>query len=313
MSHLIGNNIWQKILSYLESCKLCDYYYLLRIVRVIPIVYYTSLEKSYAKACMINAILQFPSSKKCCICLENVREYDKCSNDKCTDGIFCLICLDKMTINQKRKCSICTLGTTFLQKKCSICRRIKINGCKKWTFRYPKKSVPFKLTDFEFPINLKENKQLGNNTIENNAIVECSNVEINYPDYLEVSCPKKNNKGKNKKVKNYEGKNKGKNYRGKNKKVKNSERILRKKKWKINRNKKRFTKSYTQNEYNIYENPNYNSVTFVKNVTSLLVGDTFYEDVIDPHGRFPRKRPPGPDPFSEYMEGRLMCYWQWKE
>ncbi len=284
MSHLICNTVWQKILSYLESCKLCDYYYLLRIVRIIPIFYYTNLEKSYAEAvCMSNMTFIF-EQKKCCICLENVKEYDKCSNDKCTDGIVCLICIDKMTIKQKRKCSICTLKTTFLQEKCSICRRLEIDGLKIWTFRYPKKPSPFKLTDFEFHKNLKEieNKPLENKPLENNTIVECSNEEINYPYYLEVSYPTKNKKGKNKKGKNKKGK-KGKNKKGKkgkNKKGKNSQRILRKKKWKIDRNKNRFTKNYWKRN-NLSEDFNYNRTTFITGTErnySYTFGSSYGED-----------------------------------
>lgn len=63
-----------------------------------------------------NKILPISSSKKCCICLEITKRYKKCPNDKCTDGIYCLTCLNKMTLNQKKKCSICSLETNFLKK-----------------------------------------------------------------------------------------------------------------------------------------------------------------------------------------------------
>ncbi len=63
-----------------------------------------------------NKILPISSSKKCCICLEITKRYKKCPNDKCTDGIYCLTCLNKMTLDQKKRCSICRQETNFLKK-----------------------------------------------------------------------------------------------------------------------------------------------------------------------------------------------------
>ncbi len=204
MSHLLCNNLWQNILSYLEYYKIYDYYYSLRIAGLIPIFYYIDPGKSYAKT---------------------------------------------LTFRYPKRRLIYYLENSYVKS-----RLVKL-----WTFRYTKKPFPFEFTDFEFPNNLKEikNKQLENNypDLENNTISKCSNVKIIYTDYLEVSCPKKNKKNKNYKGKNSKSKDKkGKNYKSKDKKGKNikrSERFLRKKKWKIDRSKKRFTKINTNNEYNI--------------------------------------------------------------
>ena len=69
-----------------------------------------------------NKILPISSSKKCCICLEVTKRYKKCPNDKCTDGIYCLTCLNKMTLDQKKRCSICRQETNFIEKN----KKIKI-------------------------------------------------------------------------------------------------------------------------------------------------------------------------------------------
>ena len=44
---------------------------------------------------------------KCCICYENKKKYIKCSNEKCNDGVICLVCVNKMSDKQKEKCPIC--------------------------------------------------------------------------------------------------------------------------------------------------------------------------------------------------------------
>ena len=44
---------------------------------------------------------------KCCICMENKKEYIQCTNEKCTDGVICLKCLKHMTQEQKDICQIC--------------------------------------------------------------------------------------------------------------------------------------------------------------------------------------------------------------
>lgn len=68
---------------------------------------------------------------QCCICLDIKKKYIICSNEKCTDGIICLSCIKKMSIQQLNQCPICRVKMdTFIIKKSgsSVIKKRNIHG-----------------------------------------------------------------------------------------------------------------------------------------------------------------------------------------
>ena len=47
------------------------------------------------------------NNKECCICMNISNNCVICTNPKCSDGIICLKCLNKMNDSQKNHCQIC--------------------------------------------------------------------------------------------------------------------------------------------------------------------------------------------------------------
>ena len=68
----------------------------------------------------------------CCICLEPKKKYIICSNEKCDDGIICLSCIKKMSIQQLNQCPICRVKMdTFIMKKSrnNVVKKRNIHNC----------------------------------------------------------------------------------------------------------------------------------------------------------------------------------------
>lgn len=51
--------------------------------------------------------ISITQAAKCCICYEYKNSYKVCTNQKCSDGIICFDCLEKMDSTQKEMCQIC--------------------------------------------------------------------------------------------------------------------------------------------------------------------------------------------------------------
>ena len=61
--------------------------------------------------------ISITQTRQCCICYEFKKDYKTCANVKCSDGIICYKCLEKMDTNQKKICPICrTKMDTFKSK-----------------------------------------------------------------------------------------------------------------------------------------------------------------------------------------------------
>ena len=58
------------------------------------------------KSCKVFPI-SITQAAKCCVCYQFKKEYKVCTNQKCSDGIICYDCLDKMDSSQKEMCQIC--------------------------------------------------------------------------------------------------------------------------------------------------------------------------------------------------------------
>lgn len=57
---------------------------------------------------------------KCCVCYEYKNDYKVCTNQKCSDGIVCYDCLEKMDSSQKEMCQICRTKMDVFQNKVKI-------------------------------------------------------------------------------------------------------------------------------------------------------------------------------------------------
>lgn len=68
--------------------------------------------------------------QNCCVCYEKKDKIIRCINLKCTDGVICFECFNKLDKNLKKRCLICNIERNHIKKdkKIIFCKEVLLSS-----------------------------------------------------------------------------------------------------------------------------------------------------------------------------------------